>query len=89
MATNKPAKPLKPASPAGEFDFSYKAPYETKQEYRKKSNRRPVEAGAGDVTPPPGLYKPLKGGGAVKMAKGGDVRGTGCATRGTKFSGVK
>jgi hypothetical protein len=89
MATNKPAKPLKPASPAGEFDFSYKAPYKTKPEYRKKSNRVPAEAGAGDVTPPPGLEKPLKCGGSVKMAEGGAVRGTGCATRGTKFSGVK
>lgn len=33
--------------------------------------------------------KGYKKGGTVKCAKGGTVRGVGCAKRGTKFSGVK
>ena len=33
--------------------------------------------------------KGMKCGGAVKMAAGGSVRGTGCATKGKNFSGLK
>jgi len=70
-------------------DFDWQSPYK-KLPPAKKKDRPPVEAGAGDVTPPPGITKPFGCGGKVKMAKGGSVcRGGGAATRGTKFSGVK
>lgn len=70
-------------------DFDYQSPYK-KLPPKKKPVRPPAEAGAGDVTPPPGVMKPYGCGGKVKMADGGGVcRGGGAATRGTKFVGVK
>ena len=71
-------------------DFDYQSPYKKLPPVPKKPKNPPVEAGSGDVTPPPGITKPYGCGGKVKMAKGGSVcRGGGAAIKGTKFSGVK